>query len=83
MLEGDKEGGLPLRRGEVVLMRFSVAPSGETGGLNESDLGLIEPPDRKAIGPERITGGGEAFRLRVECLLVERLVSSRSLMVKM
>ncbi len=39
MLEGDKEEGLPLRRGEVELMRFSVAPSGETGGLNESDLG--------------------------------------------
>lgn len=39
VLEGDNEGGLPLLRGEVVLMRFSVAPSGETGGLNESDLG--------------------------------------------
>ncbi len=39
MLEGDKEDGLPLRRGELELMRFSVAPpSGETGGLNESDL---------------------------------------------
>lgn len=38
-LEGDEEEGLPLLRGGVELMRFSVAPSGETGGLNESDLG--------------------------------------------
>lgn len=37
-LEGD-EGGLPLRRGEVELMRFSVAPTGEAGGLNDSDRG--------------------------------------------
>lgn len=39
MLDGDNEEGLPLRRGEVVLRRFSVAQIGETGGLNESDLG--------------------------------------------
>ncbi len=41
------------------------------------------PPDRKAIGPDSTTGGGEAFRLRVESRLVARRVSSRSLMVKM
>lgn len=37
--EVEIEGSLPRRRGDVELMRFSVGPRGETGGLNDRERG--------------------------------------------
>lgn len=63
-------------------MEFSCAPSGEIGELNGSDLGSRPPPGHSFVGPVGDVWGGEAFRLRKEILL-DRRVSSRSLMVRM